>query len=100
MTEVSKETIIHYLKEHKEELQEKYSIEKIGLFGSFSTNNEKSESDIDLLYETSTKGLTFSQSNELEKNLEKIFKKRVDLVHLKYMNPLILRNAIKDIIYV
>jgi len=46
------------------------------------------------------KGLTFKQMNSLVNELNLEFGKNIDLVNLKYMNPLIKRKAIKDIIYV
>lgn len=44
---VTKEIILHYLKEIKPELEE-YGIEKIALFGSFATNQQNVYSDIDI----------------------------------------------------
>jgi len=93
-------SIIDFLKEHKLDYRKKYSIDKLGLFGSFATNNNNVKSDIDIVYETSSRGLSFVQLNELENELEDAFSKKIDLVNFKYMNPLIKRKAIKDIIYV
>ena len=46
----TKETILHYLKEIKPELEE-YGIAKIALFGSFATNQQNVYSDIDIAIE-------------------------------------------------
>jgi len=97
---LNRNTIITYLKQHKSDFIEKYSIDKIGLFGSFATQKNVDSSDIDIVYETSSKGLTFGQTISLENELTLAFGKDIDLVNLKYMNPLIKRKAIKDIIYV
>jgi len=43
----TKETILHYLKEIKPEL-EAYGIEKVALFGSFATEKQNIYSDIDI----------------------------------------------------
>ena len=43
----TKESILHYLKELKPELEE-YGIEKIALFGSFATDQQNVYSDIDI----------------------------------------------------
>ena len=96
----TRDIIITYIKNHKNELKDKYSIEKIGLFGSFATNKYTAESDIDIVYTTSSKGLTYTQELSLEDELQSTFGKAIDLVNLKYMNPLIKRKALKDIIYV
>lgn len=100
MEELKKNNIIEYLKQRKEDFIKNYSIEKIGLFGSFANNKNTSNSDIDIVYETSTKDLTFIQFFQIEEELKKQFNRNIDLVNLKYMNPLIKRKALKDMIYV
>jgi len=97
---ISRSIIINFLKEHKSDYSYKFSIDKLGLFGSFATNTNTQKSDVDIVYETSSRGLSFAQLLELESELENAFSKKIDLVNLKYMNPLIKRKAIKDIIYV
>jgi predicted nucleotidyltransferase len=100
MEELKKDTIIKYLKQRKDDFFKNYSIEKIGLFGSFANNNDTSKSDIDIVYETSTKDLTFIQFFQIEEELKKQFNRNIDLVNFKYMNPLVKRKALKDMIYV
>lgn len=100
MSVLNKSVIVDYLKRHRSDLSERYSISKIGLFGSFATEQNSANSDIDIVYETSSRGLTFSQLTQLEDELHKVFKKNIDLVDLAYMDPLIKRKALKDIIYV
>lgn len=97
---INQNVIIDYLKKHKIDFSEKYSIEKIGLFGSFATNKNTENSDIDIVYKTSSKGLTLSQTLQLEDELYIEFGKDIDLVNEDFMNPLIKRKAKKDIIYV
>lgn len=97
---LNQNVIMDYLKKHKKDFSRRYSIEKIGIFGSFANNRNNQNSDIDIVYETSSKDLTFSQLLNLEDELKSQFKREVDLVNFKYMNPLIKRKAIKDIIYV
>jgi len=97
---LDQESIIRFLKEHKLDYHKKYAIDKLGLFGSFATHTHGTKSDIDIVYETSSKGLSFSQLFALENELEDAFSKKIDLVNIKYMNPLIKRKAIKDVIYV
>lgn len=100
MKMLSQNIIIDYLRQHKTDFNDKYSISEIGLFGSFATNKNTDDSDIDIVYKTSSKGLTFAQVSQLEDELHIEFGKDIDLVNLDYMNPLIKRKAIKDIIYV
>lgn len=100
MEDLKKSIITEYLKERKKDFINKYSIEKIGLFGSFATDKNSINSDVDIVYETSTKDLTFNQLFQIEEELKKQFNRNIDLVNLKYMNPLIKRKALKDVIYV
>lgn len=100
MEELKKNNITEYLKQRKEEFIQNYSIEKIGLFGSFANGQNTLNSDIDIMYETSTKDLTFVQLFQIEEDLKNHFNREIDLVNFKYMNPLIKRKALKDMIYV
>ena len=87
---MTKEEILLFLQEHKEELHEKYSLIKIGLFGSYAKGCSTDKSDIDIYAEFEEKKFkniagtwTF-----LEKNLEK----KVDLFY-PHKN---MRKALKD----
>ena len=100
MEELKINNITEYLKQRKEEFIKNYSIEKIGLFGSFANGKNTLNSDIDIVYETSSKDLTSSQFFQIEEELKKQFNRNIDLVNLKYMNPLIKRKALRDMIYV
>ena len=100
MEELKINNITEYLKQRKEEFIKNYSIEKIGLFGSFANGKNTLNSDIDIVYETSSKDLTLSQFFQIEEELNKQFNRNIDLVNLKYMNPLIKRKALRDMIYV
>ena len=45
---MTKEDILNYLTQHKQEFREKYDVEKIGLFGSCTRGEECEEGDIDI----------------------------------------------------
>lgn len=97
---LNQSVIVDYLKQHKTDFKNKYSISEIGLFGSFAKNVNTEDSDIDLVYKTTSKGLTFAQMSQLEDELSIHFGKNIDLVNIEYMNPLIKRKAQNEIIYV
>ncbi|MGE0088524.1 MAG: nucleotidyltransferase family protein [Bacteroidales bacterium] len=66
------------MKELKPFLYKEYSVKEIGLFGSYSENTQNEESDIDILVEFEKPiGWKFFT---LEKYLEDIFNRKVDLV--------------------
>ena len=69
--------IIKILKKHKDEIN-KYRVKKIGLFGSFLKGNQHKRSNLDFLVVFDEP--TFDNYMELKFLLEKLFKKKVDLV--------------------
>ncbi len=75
---LTKNKILEKLKELKPLLVKEYSVKQIGLFGSYSDNEQNEESDIDILVEFEKPiGWKFFS---LEKYLEDIFNRKVDLV--------------------
>lgn len=69
--------IINILKEHKEELKEKYGVKEIGVFGSYVREGQKKGSDLDMIIEfkneESIRGLEFvGLIMDLEEYLHKI----------------------------
>lgn len=98
---VGKNDILEFLRENKPNFSKKYNIEKIGIFGSFSTGNETIYSDIDLVYHLKA-GTSMSYKNFilLTSLLESHFKLKVDLVNYKYMNPIVRINGEKNLEYV
>jgi len=71
--------IITALNQHKKEIQQ-YGVKRIGLFGSYTTNNQHRKSDIDILVEFKRGKKTFDNYMELKFFLEKLFDRPVDLV--------------------
>ena len=59
---------------------EKYGVKRIGLFGSFLKNKQKSDSDIDILVEFRKGKKTFDNYMDLKFFLEDLFHRDVDLV--------------------
>ncbi len=45
---MTKETILNYLKAHKQNFQKKYGIITLGLYGSYARDSVTKESDIDI----------------------------------------------------
>ena len=58
----------------------KYGIFEIGLFGSYAKDNADDESDIDILVKLELKKGMYQNFCELQKELEKIFNRKVDLI--------------------
>lgn len=65
----------------------KYGVKKLGLFGSFVRNKQRKKSDIDLTVEFEKGKKTFDNYMELKFFLEKLFKRKVDLVIVSAIKP-------------
>ena len=91
----SSSEIINKLKENSY-LLKKYSVKKIGLFGSYSFDKANEESDIDFIVNFEEKN--FDNFINLVFELEKLFGKKIDLLTEKSISrhilPLI-ENEIK-----
>ena len=58
----------------------KYSISELGLFGSYAKNVENENSDLDVLVKMEFKKGMYQNFCNLQKELEEIFHKKVDLI--------------------
>ena len=95
---MTKEDILNYLKEHKEEFAKKYGVKDIALFGSYARDEATKESDIDIVISMPPK---YSNLFNLKEDLEKALKKQVDLIRLRDKMNKYLKNRIdKEAIYV
>ncbi len=94
---MTKEYILDFLKDHKEEFKNKYQVHSIGLFGSYARDEAKESSDIDILVEMPS---SFDNFFDLKYLLEDAFGKRVDLGKIKNLRLLVKQYVDKEIIYV
>lgn len=89
------------LEELKSLLLEKYQIETIGVFGSYSRGEQKSKSDIDIL-------VTFIEPNdidlidfiEIKQFLSRKLGVKVDLVKKNALKPIIKDKILEETIYI
>lgn len=85
------------LKKHKVVLQEKYKVEKIGIFGSYARGEESGKSDMDILIEFyEPVGWEFI---DLKDFLEAILDKNVDLVTPGALKPQLKDRILNEVIY-
>jgi uncharacterized protein len=82
---LSREEILQRLREHKAEMQVRFSVREIGLFGSYIHESADEGSDIDLLVEFQEP--TFDHYMDLKFFLEKVFQHSVDLVLADSVKP-------------
>lgn len=95
---MTKAYILDFLTTHKSELQTKFGLLKIGLFGSYAKDTASKDSDIDLAIETEKKD--FFIREDLRVYLEEVFKTPVDIGYLDSFRDFYKTKIEKEIIYV
>jgi predicted nucleotidyltransferase len=96
---MTKNEIIVYLKEHKDDFMNKYQISKLALFGSYSRDENRDDSDVDIAIETPLSD--YFKLYDFKEELENYFHTKVDVVRLRdKMNMALRRRIEKDGIYV
>ena len=86
------------IRELKPRLSKKYNVDKIGYFGSFINNNQRSDSDIDILVNFSKPlGWEFFDLQDL---LEKELNRKIDLHTFNSLKDQLREYILKQIIYV
>lgn len=76
-------------------LFERFNLDRVGIFGSAARGEHSN--DIDVLVE---ENIDYRVLSEFRDELQKLMKKRIDVVIAKYANPIVLRRALKEIVYV
>ena len=95
----TREEIVAYLKEKKEDFFSDFQVVKLGLFGSFARGEASEASDIDLLveFQPGTEDL-HEKKAKIKAVIENHFHREVDLCREKYIKPyyrsIILQSAI------
>lgn len=82
---VLEEKILSIIQDLRPELAEKYSVCRIGLFGSMATGHLSEQSDVDVLVELNEP--TFDHYMELKFRLEEALGREVDLVLQDAIKP-------------
>jgi hypothetical protein len=92
------QNILQILRQHKPELQRKYPVSRLGVFGSYARGEATEKSDIDIAVELNgPMGLNFvAMANEIED----LFGIKTDVVPKRSIKPRYLPSVEKDIIYV
>jgi len=88
------EEIFGLLNEQNEILR-KFSVKKIGLFGSFARGDQTVDSDIDFLVEFEKP--TFDNFMDLLFSLEKLFNRKVELITNGNLSPYIQADVNKEV---
>ena len=92
------QSIIEKLQHIKPEIENKYPIGRIGVFGSYARGDATNLSDIDILVEIKgTMGLSFVAMAD---ELEALFGIKTDVIPKRSIKPEYLASIEKEIVYV
>ena len=92
------QNILNILRQHKPELQRKYPVSAMGVFGSYARGEATDKSDIDIAVDiTGPMGLSFVAMAD---EIESLFGIKTDVVPRRSINPEYLQYVEKDIVYV
>ncbi|SEO06337.1 hypothetical protein SAMN05216436_1315 [bacterium A37T11] len=91
--------ILDLLKAKKPELEKKYQLSELGLFGSYARGDFSDQSDIDILVDFKSRIDGF-QYIRLAHELEDLFKTKVDVVSRHGIKPAYLPYVEKSLIHV
>jgi uncharacterized protein len=95
---MTREQILDFLKQHKQEMHDCFGVTKIGLFGSYARGDAREDSDIDVAIELSRN--TADSYFGLLHFLENSFNARIDLGIESNFKPIIKPYIMKEIVYV
>ncbi len=92
---LTKEHIIQIIKQNKSYLNQRFGILHMALFGSYATNTQHKDSDIDLLFENDAElGMSLGRLNNLEKFINSILPHaKIELVNKKNIHPVVFETA-------
>jgi predicted nucleotidyltransferase len=84
---------------HKQDLLDKYGVREIGIFGSYAREENKKNSDIDILVDLE-KPMGFFKFIRLEREVSVLLGAKVDLVTKNALKPHIGQRILAEVIYV
>ena len=95
---ITKEEILKVLAKNEPELQKRFKVSKMALFGSYARGDQQENSDVDILVEVDPSiGLEFVT---LAERIEKLLGVSVDLVSSRAVNSRAMKYIEPELIYV
>lgn len=91
--------ILLKLKSEKSSLREKYKVTSLGVFGSYARNEEKPDSDIDILVEfEEVPGM--KEFFGAEEYLENLLSRKIDLVRKEAIRPELKEKIMAEVVFI
>ena len=95
---ITKDEILKELAQNQPELQKRFKVRKIALFGSYARGDQQAGSDVDILVEVDPSiGLDFVT---LAERIEKLLGVSVDLVSSRAVKPRAMKYIEPELVYV
>jgi predicted nucleotidyltransferase len=96
---MGKTEIIEIIKSNKPEIESRYGVQRLGLFGSFVKERQRKKSDVDILV-TFNRDIDLFEFLDLREFLEKKLGTKVDLVMATALKPTIGKRILAEVEYV
>ena len=94
----NREEILDLLSKTKPDLDSRYKVQRIALFGSYARGDQSPDSDVDILVEVDPSiGLAFV---DLAERIEEVLGLPVELVSHRAVKPNKMKSVEQDLIYV
>lgn len=96
---MTREQILDFLRQHKQEMHDRFGVTKIGLFGSYVRGEAREDSDNDIAVELEVDRL-FRKFFALEMFLKTSLRKEIDLGIASALKPIVREQIFREIHYV
>lgn len=96
---MTRDQILEFLRQHKQEMHDRFGVTKIGLFGSYARGEAREDSDIDIAVELEGDRL-FRKFFALESYLKSSLNKEIDLGIESTLKKIVRERIVKEIHYV
>jgi uncharacterized protein len=96
---MGKQEIIKIIRNKKPEMESRYGVQRLGLFGSYVRGRQRKKSDIDILV-TFNRDIDLFDFLDLRKYLESQLQAKVDLVMETALKPAIGKRILSEVEYV
>ncbi len=96
---MTRDQILDFLKQHKQEMHDRFGVTRIGLFGSYVRGEAREDSDIDIAVELEGDRL-FRKFFALEMFLKTSLQKEIDLGIASALKPIVREQISREIHYV
>ena len=94
------ETIREQLLHRRDTLRRRFRVARLAVFGSHARGTAGKRSDVDILVEFEPDGVNFDNYMELKFYLQRVLKRRVDLVVVDALRPELRATILREAVYV